>query len=135
MSSGVRVAHTDGANELGTELSGTVCGKLQVGPGDNPLIRRITLSTANGGLTVAAGCNGKEDIGKASSVNGDCVVGLNLWGADDANGLTTRSVRTTLNVRATEPNIEVRIDGGGRRIAPTIEIQMGGVWRTKKETQ
>jgi len=130
------VMHTDGVNEFAsTTLTGTTCGKMQEGPADDPLIRRISVSVGNGGGTVATGCNGRTDTGKTTSVNGDVVADLSVWGTARYAGLTTRSVRTTLNVRATEPNVEVRVEGGGRRIAPALEVQAGGVWRTRKETQ
>lgn len=132
----LRQMHVDGAAaESSTDVTGVVCGKVQGGPQDNPLIRRITASVATGGGVVSSGINGSTDIGKTTTVNGDLVAGTSVWGVDEWAGLSTRSVRMTLNVRATEPNVELLVVGAGRRIAPLLEMQAGGVWRTKKETQ
>lgn len=141
----IRMMFHTGSKELttwtgsgdGDKIRASLAGRLQAGPGDNPLVRRISVSVANSGAEVDTACNGNQDTGATTSVNGDLVAddAGSVWGVSRWSGTTTRSVRTTLNVRATEPNIEVRVSGGDRRIANDADVQTGGTWRTKRETQ
>jgi hypothetical protein len=79
--------------------------------------------------------NGVVDTGKSTTVNGDTVIETDLWGATNWATLTARSVRATLNVRATELDLEVTLSGMGRAIVDSADVQAGGTWTNKKETQ
>lgn len=116
---------------------GTAAGRLDLGPVDNPIIRRLSVSAANGGADVAAACSGNVDTANTTTTDGDIVIGTSSWTASGTRlaGRTTRSTRMTLNVRTTEPNAEVQVSGGGRRVIATVEVQVGGVGRTRKEKQ
>lgn len=116
-------------------IEAALAGRIQIGPNDSPLIRRVSVSAANIGASIATACNGKTDEGKLTSVNDDVIIGTDIWGEKNYSGGTTRSVRTTLNVRTSEPNIEIQMTGGDRRIGSQIEVQIGGVWNNRKETQ
>jgi hypothetical protein len=116
-----------------TSNTGVLCGRIQAGPADNPLLRRVTVSAANAGEGVTVNCNNVQDSAN-TSLNGDAIIGVNNWGAPLAT-LTARSARCTLNVRGTELDVEVAVAGRARVIVDTLELQAGGTWRTKKETQ
>jgi len=140
--SGVYALHTKGLRDFSDlpagDIAGAVCGRIQAGPRENPLVRRVSISAANGGAPVAVCGNGVSDTAKATTVNGDCVIGGafgNLWGSVDWATLTARSVRCSLNVRATELDLEVTVSGMGRVIVDAVEVQAGGTWTSKKETQ
>lgn len=121
--------HTSGA----TTLRGVLCGRIQAGPADNPLLRRATVSVANAGDPVTVNCNNVQDSIN-TTVNGDAVINVDNWGTPLAS-LTARSARCTLNVRATEMDVEVSVGGRDRVIVESLELQTGGVWRTKKESE
>lgn len=136
---GVYALHTKGLRDFSdsaaNDVSGALCGRVQSGPRDNPLIRRVSLSAANGGAPVSVCGNGVVDSGKSTTVNGDTVIGTDLWGTPNWASLTARSVRGSLNVRATELDLEVTMSGMGRIILESVDIQAGGTWTNKKETQ
>lgn len=138
-SSGIYAMHTRGLRDFSdlpnNDVAGALCGRILAGPFDNPLVRRVSISAANGGAPVAVCGNGVIDTGKATTVNGNTVIGTDFWGAPQWASLTARSVRCSLNVRATELDLEVTVSGMGRVITDTVEVQSGGTWRTKKETQ
>jgi len=119
----------------GDPIAAVVAGRLDLGPLDWPIIRRVSVSAANGGANVAAACSGNQDTANATTVDGDIIIGTSPWAASGTKmaGRTTRSTRTTLNVRASEPNAEVRVDGGDRRVIAAVEVQTGGVGRRRKE--
>jgi hypothetical protein len=137
--SGVYALHTKGLRDFSdsaaNDVSGALCGRVQSGPRDNPLIRRVTLSAANGGAPVSVCGNGVVDTGKSTTVNGDTVIGTDLWGTPNWASLTARSVRGSLNVRATELDLEVTMGGMGRILLESVDIEAGGTWTNKKETQ
>lgn len=126
---GVRVLHIRG----NTSSAGVLCGRIQAGPSDNPLLRRVTVSAANAGDPVTVNCNNVQDT-IDTSVNGDAVINVDNWGTPLAS-LTARSARCTLNVRATEMDIEISVSGRNRVIVDSLELQTGGTWRTKKESE
>lgn len=118
----------------GSAVKGTVCGRLLQGPQDNPLVRRLTVSAANPGAQVNAAVSGNTDTGNTTTTDDDTVIGTSVWAASGAmRGLTTRSMRLTLNVRTTEPNAEVQVQGGGRRFTSRVDLELGGVGRTRKD--
>lgn len=118
-------------------IPAVAAGRMELGPVDWPIIRRLSVSAANGGAEVASSCSGVTDTANNTTVDGDIVIGTSTWAASGTKmaGRTTRSTRTTLNVRASEPNAEVEVAGGGRRVIPAIEVQTGGVGRRRKEKQ
>lgn len=136
---GIYALHTRGLRDFtdiaDNDVAGALCGRIMAGPKDNPLVRRVSISAVNGGAPVGVCGNGVSDTGKATTVNGDAVIGTDLWGTPDWATLTARSVRCSLNVRATELDLEVTVSGMGRAIVDTVEVESGGSWRTKKETQ
>lgn len=121
----------------GNIIRGTLCGKLEMGPMQNPIVRRVSLSVANAGSQVAVCVDGKQDSGKTTSVNNEVVIGTSTWGqvAPQLSGLTARSTRCTVNVRSSEPNVEVQASSGGRRLTKVVEVEMNGTWTTKKDKQ
>lgn len=136
---GVYAMHTKGlrdfADSAPNDITGALCGRVQSGPRENPLVRRVSISAANGGAPVSVCGNGVVDTGKSTTVNGDTVIGTDLWGTPQWSTLTARSVRATLNVRATELDLEVTVSGMGRIILESVDVQAGGTWTRKKETQ
>ena len=136
---GVYAMHTKGlrdfSNIAANDITGALCGRVQSGPQENPLVRRVSISAANGGAPVSVCGNGVVDTGKSTTVNGDTVIGTDLWGTPNWSTLTARSVRATLNVRATELDLEVTVSGMGRIILESVDVQAGGTWTNKKETQ
>ena len=136
---GVWALHTKGLRDfsdlVANDIAGALCGRVQSGPQENPLVRRVSISAANGGAPVSVCGNGVVDTGKSTTVNGDTVIGTDLWGTPNWSTLTARSVRATLNVRATELDLEVTVSGMGRAIVESVDVQAGGTWTNKKETQ
>jgi hypothetical protein len=136
---GIYALHTKGLRDFSdvaaNDVAGALCGRVQSGPKDNPLIRRVSISAANGGAPVSVCGNGVVDTGKSTTVNGDTVIGTDLWGTPNWATLTARSVRCSLNVRATELDLEVTLSGMGRILLESVDIEAGGTWTTKKETQ
>lgn len=136
---GIYAIHTKGLRDfsdlVANDIAGALCGRVQSGPQENPLVRRVSISAANGGAPVSVCGNGVVDTGKSTTVNGDTVIGTDLWGTPNWSTLTARSVRATLNVRATELDLEVTISGMGRIILESVDVQAGGTWTNKKETQ
>lgn len=136
---GIYAIHTKGLRDfsdlVANDITGALCGRVQSGPQENPLVRRVSISTANGGAPVSVCGNGVVDTGKSTTVNGDTVIETDLWGTPQWSTLTARSVRATLNVRATELDLEVTVSGMGRAIVDSADVQAGGTWTNKKETQ
>ncbi len=127
-----------GTEDINSEaIEGVAAGRVDLGPVDWPIIRRMSISAANGGAEVASSCSGVTDTANNTTTDGDLVIGTSSWSASGTkmSGRTTRSTRTTLNVRASEPNAEVKVAGGGRRVIAAVEVQTGGVGRRRKEKQ
>jgi hypothetical protein len=137
-----RVALLTGGGEMQSYVAGGVpvraalCGKLDLGPQQTPLLRRVSVSAASAGQAIEAACNGAQHTGLTTATRGDLVADTGeLWGTASWADLTARSVRLTLNVRASEPNMEVVCEGADRRVVDNVDVQIAGVWPTRKETE
>jgi hypothetical protein len=133
-----RIALLTGGGEMGgsVQVRAALCGKLELGPQQTPLVRRVSVSAASAGQAVEAACNGSQHTGLTTATRGDLVADTtDTWGVENWADLTARSVRLTLNVRASEPNMEVVCEGADRRIVDNVDVQIAGVWPTRKETE
>jgi len=118
------------------EMLGYVCGLLPVDTTDMPLFRRVTVACANAGGTAGVAMSPAENVLQTTAVHtGDVVVGTDVWGSKKIASYNQRTTRCTVNTRATEPHIELVFGGCGRRIASTINLEMSGTWRARKDRQ
>ncbi len=122
----------------GSSISGMLCGKIAVDIGDDPLIRRVTVAAANAGESIGCAVAPNIDAGNMSPMmRGDFVIGSSVWDEEGPTlqGRSTHSTRMTVNVRSTEPHLEVVVGGGNRRIKSQAELQAGGLSRGRKDKQ
>jgi hypothetical protein len=116
-------------------IRGVAVGSLETAEDDRPVVRRVTVSGANVGQTNGVTVNGEDKTSTTAARTGDFVIGTSLWSADDVRyaGRTARTTRHGFNVRASEPAIEVRFDGGDRRIEATVDIEVNGQGRRRRD--
>ena len=129
---------TGPADNDGSSIEGMVCGRIDVDITDNPLIRRVTVGAANAGEAIGAAVAPNIDTGNQSPfMRGDFVIGSSTWDEDgpQLQGRSTHTTRMTVNVRSSEPHLEVVVGGGNRRIKEVAELQAGGLSRSRKDRQ
>lgn len=125
----VVAAAVSGANDFdGNAVRGVACGKLAL-RGDRPVIRRIVVGAGNAGQTIGAYLSGTTMTATTPALSGEAVIGTSLWNVAPTQllaGRQMRSVRRTCAVRATDPHLEVRVDGGDVAVERFIDLEMGG---------
>lgn len=118
------------------EMRGYICGLLPVDCADQPLFRRVVVAAANAGGTLGVAMAPAENVSMTTPTHtGDVVIGTDLWESKNFQSYSQRTVRATVNVRTTEPHLEIVVGGCGRRISSTIDLEMSGNWRKRKDRQ
>ncbi len=117
-------------------VKGIVAGVLDLEASDEPRVRRLSVAADNIGQAVGVAVNGVADTDTTPSLTTDAVIGTALWdAAAPFAGRTTRTTRMTVNVKTTEPHIEVEVDGSGRRVGDVLDLELAGLTRQKKDKQ
>ncbi len=124
-----------GARDHDSErMRGVVAGMLELPTNEMPVVRRVTVGADNVGSIVGAAVGNNTDTGTTTTHTGDVVIGTSLWSASGATpARALRTNRVTVNKRMSEPQIEAVVDGGDRRIAGSVDIDVGGVINTRRD--
>jgi hypothetical protein len=119
----------------GAVVHAAACGRIEL-VGDAPVVRRVTVAADNAGSVVGASASGVSDTDTTPTKTGDIVIGTSEWSATGTMvSRSTRTTRLTANKRATEPHVEVYVEGGDRRIGSTVDVELGGTARGKRDKQ
>ncbi len=115
-------------------IRGTANGSVSIPEDIRPVVRRVTLSSDNYSQTVGAAVNGDTDTATTPTKSSDFVLGTGVWSSSTAYaGRYARTTRLSHAARANDPHIEVRFDGGNRRIEPTIDVEFAGQGRGRRD--
>lgn len=118
----------------GAAIRGTALGSVDIGEDIRPVTRRVTLSADNYSQTVGTAVNGDTDTSTTPTKSSDFVLGTALWSASTAYaGRHVRTTRLSHAARAQDPHIELRVDGGNRRIEPTIDVEFAGQGKGRRD--
>lgn len=111
----------------GAKIRGIASGAVDLSEDVRPVVRRVTLSSDNFSETVGAAVNGVTDTATTATKSSDAVIGSATWSASARYaGRDARTTRLSLAARAQDPHVEVRIDGGNRRVEPSIDVEFAG---------
>ena len=115
-------------------IRATVLGSIDLAEDVRPVVRRVTISTENNGLTTASAVNGDTDTATTPTTSADFVLGTSLW-SNSTNyvGRHARTVRLSHAAHAQDPHIEVRVDGGDRRVEASIDIELAGQGKGRRD--
>ena len=119
-----------------TEVRGVACGRLPANVGDNAMVRRVTIGATNMGKSTGVYVSGvSASTGKTAATptkSTDIVIGTSLWSSSAPNmgGRALRSIRHSVAARSVDPNIEIRVDGAGRRLSSSVSVEVNGQGRT-----
>ncbi len=115
-------------------IRGTALGSIELAEDVRPVVRRVTISADNNSQTVAAAVNGDTDTATTPTTSADFVLGTSLWANTTAYvGRHARTTRLSHAARAQDPHIEVRVDGGNRRIEPFIDVELAGQGKGRRD--
>ena len=129
-----RVAMPIGNIDFGGGFKGVARGALDVSESQSLTVRRVTLSAANAGESTSVSTNGTTRTGTTPTKTGDVVIGTTLWSVSTSlAGKSTRTVRHSLKVRATDPSVEAVFEGGDCRIERGIDIEFVGQGTSRRD--
>lgn len=118
----------------GTAVRGVLAGSIPTDVATSPVLRRLTVAAGNTGQTVGAFAGGASPTDTSASKPSDLTLGTDLWSAaTPLRGRETRSTRLSFRQRLTDLSVEARIDGGDREIQPSIDIEITGQGRTRRD--
>lgn len=108
-------------------IRGVASGSVEIPENIRPVVRRVTLASDNYGQTVGAAVNADTDTATVATFSRDLVLGAGLWSASATYaGRDARTTRLSHAARGEDPQLEVRVDGGDRRIEPNIAVDLAG---------
>jgi hypothetical protein len=119
----------------GDELPATLCGTLEIGPSQRPLLRRASASFSLAGALIRGEVERKLDTVLATT-NNAVMVGTDLWAsAGNCAGRSLKSSRLTFNARSSNPSIEIQFTGGGFAASSTLQVESSGLHPGVKDKQ
>jgi hypothetical protein len=118
----------------GNAIRGTALGAIELPEDVRPVTRRVTISSDNNGLTVGSAVNGDTDTATTATNSADFVLGTGLWSASTTYvGRHARTTRLSHVARAQDPHVEVRVDGGNRRMESFIDVEFAGQGKGRRD--
>jgi hypothetical protein len=119
----------------GDELPATLCGTLEIGPVQRPLLRRASVSFALAGALIRGEVASKLDTVLATT-NNAVMIGTSTWSnAGNCAGRSLKSARLTFNARSSNPSIEIQFTGGGFAASSTLQVESSGLHPGVKDKQ
>lgn len=116
----------------GVAVKAYLAGHVPLAQGDNPVIRRVTLSVDNPGLGISSSVNGTSATTTTKVTSGELVIGTSTWSATTAfRPRVERTQRMTLNRRTVDAFVELGVQGGDVRVDKEVDVELGGTWRTR----
>lgn len=119
----------------GATLPATLCGKLELGPAQRPMLRRVTPAYSLANAVVSGEVERKMDSVTATA-NNTTVIGTSTWA--NAGNCATRalkSARLTFNARSSNPSIEMQFSGGGFPLSSSLQVESSGLHPGTKDKQ
>jgi hypothetical protein len=115
-------------------VQGIAAGRLDLPEDQRVVVRRVTVSASNVGQTVGAAVNGNIATATSPTKSTDTIIGTSTWSASaKISGRVTRTARLSVVAPATDPHIEVRVDGADRRVEPFIDVEITGQRRGRRD--
>lgn len=119
----------------GTTLPATLCGTLELGPSQRPLLRRVSAGYSLAGALIRGEVERKQDTVNATT-NNTTIIGTSNWAnAGNCAGRALKSARMTFNARSSNPSIEIQFTGGGFAASSTLQVESSGLHPGVKDKQ